>query len=324
MIVETTGGIGRDVYMLGHPAIPLYLVDGRRPVIVDTGFTFMADIYAADIKAVLGNRQPAFCLLTHAHFDHCGATAALKTVFPGMRVAASVHSERILANPRTVDRIRSLNRIAEAMSADLGLATPAAARAFEPFAIDIRIKEGDVLTLSGELTVRVLETPGHTRDSVSYFLPERRVLFPSEAAGIQDPTGYIVIDCLLDYGQYLASLERLIDLDAEIVCVAHRYAYTPPDTGAYLRDALRHCHGFHDTVRRLLAETGGDVRAVMARIRAFEYDPKPSPKQPEAAYLLNLEARVKAVRDHVGTAPSGVEAGPLAEDGPPGAPARTA
>jgi len=298
MIIENTGKIAEGIYMLGHPGAPLYLIDGERPAIVDTGFTFMADLYAVAIKKILGNRQPAYCLLTHVHFDHCGATTALKKKFPAMQVAASGLAEEILQKPRAVERIRDLTHAAQALAGDLGLKVPDT-DPFEPFAIDLKLRGGDVLELSPNLTIRVLETPGHTRDTISYYLPERRVLFASEAAGVPDQTGYIVIDCLLDYDLYVTSLKKLVDLNPEIICIGHRYVYTPPESGRYLEDALRYCGIFYDTVRRCLSESEGEIGAVMEHIRTFEYDPKPTPKQPEPAYLLNLEARIRAVARNV-------------------------
>jgi 2-aminobenzoylacetyl-CoA thioesterase len=294
MIIENTGKIAEEVYMLGHPGAPLYLIDGDRPGIVDTGFTFMTDIYAAAIKRILGKRQPAYCLLTHVHFDHCGATAGLKKIFPAMQVVASRQAEKILQKPRAIERIRRLNHAAKALAADFGFQPPGS-DAFEPFAIDINPRDGDLLELSAALTVRAVETPGHTRDTISYYLPERRILFASEAAGVQDQTGYIVIDCLLDYDRYVTSLNRLVALDPEVICIGHRYVYTLPESGHYLKDALHQCGEFYDLVCRFLNDANGDIGAVMQRIRAFEYDPKPQPKQPEPAYILNLEARIRAV-----------------------------
>jgi hypothetical protein len=43
-----------------------------------------------------------------------------------------------------------------------------------------------------------------------------------------------------------------------------------------------------------------DLQRVFAKIKEVEYDPLPSPKQTEAAYLINLEARIKSVLKHLG------------------------
>lgn len=300
MIIGEIGNVTENVYMIGHPGMPAYLVDGDRPTIIDTGFSFMAEPYAADIRRILGRREPALCLLTHVHFDHCGATSGLKKRFPRMQVAASAISSAILAKPAAIERIRQLNRAAEQMAGDLGIRLPES-NGFEPFTVDLPLNDGDRLTLSDGLTLHVLESPGHTRDTLSYYLPESRVLFASEAAGVPDTTGYIVIDCLLDFDQYVHSLERLCQLEIEAVCLAHRFAYTGEDARRYMQRAVEHCALFFQTVERFLREENGDIDRVIQRVRAFEYDPKPQPKQPEPAYMLNLEARVKAVVRKLGS-----------------------
>jgi hypothetical protein len=43
----------------------------------------------------------------------------------------------------------------------------------------------------------------------------------------------------------------------------------------------------------LLDEENGQVEKVAERIKSEEYDPHPGPKQPEQAYLLNIQAKVK-------------------------------
>ena len=294
MIIDNAGEITTGIYLLGHPGIPSYLIDGERPAIIDTGFSFMGDIYASDIRRILGDRQPAYCLLTHVHFDHCGATSVLKAHFPGMQVAASPIGKSILDKPGAVERIKQLNLAAESAIGGLGIRVPEAAP-FEPFDIDIQLSHGDRLALSDTISVRAIESPGHTRDTLSFYIPERRVLFPSEAAGIPDQTGYIVIDCLLDYDQYVDSLKSLCGLEIETLCLGHRWACTGDDARSYMERALEHCDLFFHTTCRFLEEEQGNIGNVIQRIREFEYDPKPQPKQPEPAYLINLEARVKAV-----------------------------
>jgi hypothetical protein len=44
----------------------------------------------------------------------------------------------------------------------------------------------------------------------------------------------------------------------------------------------------------------GDLSRVLQTIRKTEYDPLPSPKQLEAAYMINLEARIRSVLKYLG------------------------
>jgi len=293
LIIQQTGRVVDRLFMLGNPAIPVYLVDGEYPVIIDAGFSFLGHLYAAAVSEVLGNRTPEYCLLTHSHFDHCGSVSVLKAHFPDMKIVSSEQAKATLSRPNAIALIRELNRVAAEGILQNGFPGDASVE-FTPFEIDITVNEGDSLKISSDRTLQVIETPGHTRDCLSYYIPEIKALICSEAAGIADPTGYIVSDCLVDYEQYVNSIKKLELLDSDVICLAHRYAFTGQDARNYIPRSLKYCDEFRNLVETYLAEENGNISNVMARIKAFEYDGKQEPKQPEPAYLLNLEARIKA------------------------------
>ena len=81
-------------------------------------------------------------LVTHHHADHVGGIAELKQKYD-CRVVAPHDKAAAIANA------------------------------------DERIKEGDVVTI-GALRARVLETPGHTLDHVSYVFDDDRALFAAD------------------------------------------------------------------------------------------------------------------------------------------------
>ena len=93
---------------------------------------------------------PKMILLTHGHFDHIGAVKDLRREYPGLPVYLS---------EKDVDLLEGDDK------------TGALARRFiddiDPyvFEVDGFLREGEDLTLD-ELTIRVLETPGHTKGSV--------------------------------------------------------------------------------------------------------------------------------------------------------------
>ncbi|MCD6224133.1 MAG: hypothetical protein J7K32_01185, partial [Deltaproteobacteria bacterium] len=72
MIINTTGEIIDGFFMLGHPGVPVYLMDGDNPALFDAGFACLGELYVQEVKNILGTRQPKFCFLSHSHFDHCG------------------------------------------------------------------------------------------------------------------------------------------------------------------------------------------------------------------------------------------------------------
>jgi len=294
MIINKTGQIIEDFYSIGHPAIPVFLMDGVRPLIFDAGFAFLGEIYVRELKKILGDRQPEYLFLTHAHFDHCGSISILKKHFPLMKVITSEKAKDILGRPNAIKLIKELNQASEEIARDIGIDF-ASSGEFKPFEIDKTVKDGDILKISNELNIRIIETPGHTSDCLSYYIQEKKILISSEAAGQSDLTGYIVSDCLLDYDQYFSSMKRLSLLDIDILCLGHLFVYTGDDAKKYLRESMQECERFRKLVELCLDEEDGDLDRVRIRIKKIEYDSNDGPKQAEPAYLLNLDARIKAV-----------------------------
>ncbi len=294
MIINKTGQITKDFYSIGHPAIPVFLLDGVRPLIFDAGFAILGEVYAKEIKKILGDRQPEYLFLTHAHFDHCGSVSILKKHFPLMKVITSKKAKDILGRPNAIKLIRALNRSTEEIAGDIGMDV-ASFDEFKPFDVDKMVKHDDIFKISSKMNIRIIETPGHTSDCLSYYVEKEKILISSEAAGQPDPTGYIVSDCLYDYDQYFKSLKRLSLLNIEILCLGHHFIYTGDDAKAYLKESIRECESFRKLVELCLDEEDQDFERVKIRIKKIEYDHKDGPKQPEPAYLLNLEARIRAV-----------------------------
>jgi glyoxylase-like metal-dependent hydrolase (beta-lactamase superfamily II) len=295
MIFKNTGKIIDDLYMVGTPAMPVYLVDGEKPAIFDAGLAFLGKIYADGIRQILGRRNLQYCFLTHSHFDHCGSVSVLKKEFPGLKVAASEKAKNVLGRPNALVLIRKLTLASEPLAKSIGIELAEFER-FEPFEVDVTLKDGEFVELSRDLTVQVLETPGHTRDCLSYFIPQKKMLFCSEAAGVPDETGYIVSEALVDFDQYYESMRRLSEVEYEVLCLGHRQALNGQDANNYFQKSMTQCRDFLNLVETSLIEKGGDVQKVIALIKAIEYDPIQGPKQIEPAYLLNLEAKVKVIK----------------------------
>jgi hypothetical protein len=90
-------------------------------------------------------------------------------------------------------------------------------------------------------------------------------------------------------------MKRLSMLDIEILCLGHHFIYTGDDTEKYLKRSMQECERFRKLVEFYLVEEDQDLDRVKIRIKKIEYDNYDGPKQPEPAYLLNLEARIKSV-----------------------------
>ena len=299
MRISRSGAIHHDLYVAGPAALPVYILDGPEPALFDAGVAGLADVYVRDIRGLLEGRPPAWLFLSHSHFDHIGAAGRFKRTWPDLRVAGAAKVGEIVAKPSARETIRFLSRAAAEAAARWGVFDGPAPE-FEPFAIDRPLTPGEVLPLGTGRTLEVLAAPGHTWDLLAYFMPEERILMASEAAGCQEAQGPVAPEFLVDYDAYRSSLLSFFALDAQVLCTGHHLVLTGRDAQAYLRRALADAEDFVALVENALRDTHGDPAAAMALVKAWDWDPKPLPKQPEPAYLLNLEARVKAIQRRMG------------------------
>ncbi len=294
MRINRTGKITEGFYVLGNEGAPVYLLDGSVPALFDAGFTAFARTYETDIKAVLGNRAPAYLFLTHAHFDHVGAAGYLKSVWPEMQICASARAGEILRRSGAVELIGQLNDEARQIIRSWGVDSIYEAP-FKPFGLDLVLAPDDTIELGREYTVRAISTPGHTWDFMSYWVPEKKILVASEAVGTDDGTGNIITEFLVDYDTYCSSMKRLARLDPQVLCLGHWIVLTGPDAGRHIKNSFEQASSYVSMVEGFLLDEMGDIERTVERIKAEQWDPKPLPKQPEPAYLLNTRARVKNI-----------------------------
>ena len=298
MRIDHAGKITDDFYVMGDPAMPVYLLDGPAPVLFDAGLTSLCRLYEKDIRKVLGKRSPAYLFLTHSHFDHIGAVAYLKSVYPKMQIAGSGRIQEILGRPKAIQLIRALNQEAARLMESLNRASIYKGP-FEPFDLDLVLNSERTIELDPYSHVEVIKTPGHTRDFTSYWVPEKKILVASEAVGCDDGSGYIYTEFLVDYDAYLNSLKRLSRLDAQVLCQGHRLVFTGKDAAGHMHRSLDRAPEYLVMVEEFLQKEQGDIDRTVARAKSVEWDPRPWPKQIESAYVLNTRARVSKIRERM-------------------------
>lgn len=84
----------------------------------------------------------------------------------------------------------------------------------------IHLKEGDQIQID-DSTLQVIETPGHSDDSISFWFPQEKAIF----------TGDIILGTgstfLTNYTKYLKSMEKLLSFEPEFLYTAHGEAKVP-------------------------------------------------------------------------------------------------
>jgi len=295
MIFDRTGLAADKLYVAGLPWSPVYLLDGAKPVLFEAGFACMGRHYVEAIKSVVKKKQPVILFLTHVHWDHCGGTSHIRESFPGIKVAASERAASIIKRPNAQNLIKTLSKdVMPFINEYYGISTTEMLDdPFRPFNIDMVLEDGQTIQIDDNLTIQVIATPGHTRDHLCYYLPERKILIATEASGVQDRIGNIVPEFLVDYDMYVASLKRLMEFPAEVLCQGHHFVFVGREAVRdFLTRSLREAEYFKTHVIELLRSEKGSVEEVARKVKVEQYDRNPGPKQTEKAYLLNLRSRI--------------------------------
>lgn len=258
--VKTVAGLPLIEVAVDQPAERVYRASGvgntflistdQGHVLFDTGLATQA----AKHKRLLQDAAPGeitHILLSHSHADHIGGTKFWKAEFPDAKV---VTHEKFVDGQRYLDDLErhfwSRNRLLYSFMPEEP--PEGGMNAYGGVAPDIEVAEGEVLEFSlGDVRFEVVAAAGaEGDDNLVLWLPEQRLLFSGDFFG---PLFPMVPNLFTLRGEkfrdplaYVRSLDRLIELDPEMVLPSH----FDPISGAEqiridmqkLRDATQYIH----------------------------------------------------------------------------------
>jgi len=179
----------------------IYLVEiADKAALIDSGCGAAIDLLIANVESVgVAPEQIEYLLLTHCHFDHTGGALALRQRLKCTVVAHALDAIYIE---------RGDNEVTAATWYGSVLA---------PCPVDNKLSDPRADILLGDRTLTAIHIPGHSPGSVAYLLQSggKRVVFAQDVHGPLHPS------LLSNRRDYLASLQRLLDLDADILCEGH-------------------------------------------------------------------------------------------------------
>jgi glyoxylase-like metal-dependent hydrolase (beta-lactamase superfamily II) len=289
------GHIHQRITAIATPAYPGYIVRGaEKSLMIDAGVNHIGPCYLAGIKELFGETGgPDYLLFTHFHYDHVGSAGYLKRHLPGLQLGGH---ERTVDLAQKQSALDLMDRLSATHSELLEYNPSDEDVALRPLTIELALKQGDEIDLGG-LTCRVYETPGHTRDSVSYYLPEIGALFPGDAAGVlrEGPGFPLQVIFLSSYDDYVDSLDKLIALEPDMVCLAHNWVLRGDEAVKFLKRSRAETFRYRELIERHLRGANGDVEQAIQDLARAEYGMNGLALQPSAAQMTNLAIQVRHI-----------------------------
>ena len=240
-------------------------------------------------------KGPDFLFHTHSHFDHVGSTPFLRRHFPEIKIGGSEAFARRLSQTKTGKAIADLNR-ALVQKNNMDRDFIPGDFDYSPLTVERILKDGDFVDLGGGASLEVIATPGHTSDSLSFFLPHLEAVLPGDALGILPGDDFWVAPQFLSsYEDYLDSIERIRKRAPKTLLLGHHSVVRQAECERFFNAAVADCRAFREMIEQYLKESQMKEEIVVQRIQADEYHTLRGGKQPEAAFLLNLTAQVRLI-----------------------------
>ncbi len=200
------------VHRLNRMSNFFLVVEGDELTLIDTGNKDTVESIRAKFERV-GHELSRLdrIVVTHSHFDHTGALAAIRGEASDARVCAHEDEVPYLTHEARLPRPKGLGgklfQIIEPF-----FRSP-------PTTVEVALKDGDAIEGTG---LQVIHVPGHTPGSICLYHPGAKTLFTGDAILNRNDniTGPILFFCS-DAKQARQSVSRLADLDLETIHFAH-------------------------------------------------------------------------------------------------------
>jgi len=197
----------KNIYHVGDNGCSVYMVDTQSDqgmVLIDAGMNL--DMIRQIESHGMRLENIRHCILTHCHIDHIGICAELSRELSNIKF----YAHKLDAVP-----------IEEAGHDGRTAASWYGAR-YEPVKLHKKFNS-DTLLKIGNYDFQCIHTPGHTPGSISILVEVagKKLLFG------QDLHGPFNQSFLSDLQDYQVSMQKLLDLKADILCEGHFGVFQP-------------------------------------------------------------------------------------------------
>jgi len=272
MWIGKPGKVCDELDFIGESQNCVYLLRGDVYMIIGGAMSWIAPSLERQFAAMdFDPDKLKYLVITHSHFDHCGVVPYLKRKFPALQIVASVYAREVLSKAKVIDSIADFNqRLIDLL--ELQNESERLNLEFDGIDVDHVVSEGDIIDLGNGIEAHFLETPGHTRCSISLYIPKLKAMFPSDATPFpaSDGGGLSFPSPQYDFGLYMESLKKVVSYDVDICAYEHYGVFIGEQAKEVLLRGLKRAEWFKNCVTRKYQEIG-DLDE-LAKLLADEMD----------------------------------------------------
>lgn len=279
--------INKNVIVLYDEMFPLYIVKGEKNFLIDCSITARAiDIHKTISKILKGGKIDSV-LLTHSHYDHTGACSYLQNIY-NFDIYGSYKTVELLKKEKVIDFIDKMNQDFKKLLRDNSKTK------FDMLNNLKSIKQGDRIKIDDSSHFEILDTPGHTKCSISFLIQPEKILFPGDSVGVVERNGNIKPLFLSSYKEYEKSLNKLIKIEPNILAFCHnKYIKGKNKIKNFLELSLKSTKELKDEILKKLKKDS-DFDKIAQEIFKKEFS-MPLVMGPHKAIMINIKAMVNSV-----------------------------
>lgn len=261
------GPVNDHIYFLGTHQLCFYLVRGDDAMIVGGGMSHATPFVEEQLNDLdVDPSRVKYLVLTHSHFDHCGALPYFRARFPNVQVLGSSAAAEVFSKQKVLDYNAKMNDAA-AQQENLWHRCLHLCDCAAQLAVDRVVSDGEAVDLGKGIRAEFYEVPGHSKCCLATYIPSLKALFPTDTTPqpVNDWRELSYPSAQYDFESYVASLERLNKFDVEILGLDHYGVLRGEQAREFLRLGLERTLAFRSLVLERYAASR-DVDAVAEEV----------------------------------------------------------
>ncbi|KGO14623.1 MBL fold metallo-hydrolase [Clostridium botulinum] len=208
---------------------PVILSDEKENILIDCGYPNFLPLIKTTAEANgIDISKLTKIIITHHDFDHMGALAEFKRLYPHIKILASIDDEKYISGKEKSLRLQQ----AESIYDKLPEKEKKSAKEFQDFIrtienvpVDVCLRDKDSFSFCGG--VEIIATPGHMPGHISIYIKDSKTLIAGDALVMEDDKLTIANpQYTLDIISAKNSIKKLLNYEIDKIVCYHGGIYT--------------------------------------------------------------------------------------------------